>query len=309
MKSRLSFQTALTTFAAIGALASPVVAGEVTKKMMDKSVVEPEPPSRIHALINVDVSDHYITPRGLNVENSGVIFQPLVLIFWNLYSNPDAFLNDVTLTTGVWNSIHTKESGADPSHWNEIDPIGGLTFKFGKGFAFDLFWSAFQSQTDSYDTSNNLSFKLSYADSCFGNFSLNPYVEYWMEVSDKATVMFNQATSDEGWYFSIGINPTYKFKSIPFTVSLPTFINLCSDDFYQKFDGSNGGSGLAVFSTQLKVSTPMSFMPKGYGNWTAYTSVQYYHLSNDGQHDGNIALGSGTNDDLVQFHAGVSVFF
>lgn len=301
----------IVTLLAAGALSAlPALAGTVTKEKIDKSVVEPEEPSRVHALLNVDISDHYITPRGLNVENSGVIFQPLLLIFWNLYSSKDTFITDVTLTTGVWNSIHTEKSGFDPGHWNEIDPIGGLTVKFGKGFVFDAFWSAFVSQTDSYDTSNNLSLKLTYHDSCFGSsFSINPYVEYWRELSDKATVMFNPATSDESYYFSIGIEPTYKFQSIPLTISLPTFINICGDDFYQKFDGSSGGSGLAVFCTQLKFTTPLTFIPKSYGSWNAYASVQYYHLNNDGLHDGNIALGSGTSDDLVQFHAGVSVFF
>jgi hypothetical protein len=297
-------------------MALPAFAGPSAKEQLSKSVVEPEPPSRIHALINVDVSDHYITPRGLNVENSGVIFQPLVLIFWNLYSSDSGFLNDVTLTTGVWNSIHTKESGLVPGrttskngHWNEIDPIGGLTFKFLKGFQFDAFWSAFKSQTDSYETSNNLSLKLTYHDSFCESFSINPYVEYWQELSDKATVTFNPATSDESYYFSIGIDPTYKFKSIPLTVELPTFINLVEKDFYQKFDGTGGGSGLAVFSTQFKVSTPLSFIPKGYGSWTFYASAQYYHLSNDGLRDGNIALGSGDRDNLLQFHSGISVFF
>lgn len=312
-----SLQRARTALALLGAtaLTGSVFAGTSAAEKLGKSVIEPEPPSKIHVLLKVDVSDHYITPRGLNVENSGAIFQPLALIFWNLYHNENAFLNDVTLTTGVWNSIHTNESGKNPrptssnGHWNEIDPIGGLTFKFGKGLAFDAFWSAFKSQTDSYETSNNLSLKLSYADSFFENFSINPYVEFWYELSDKATVVFDSAKSDESYYFSIGINPTYKFKSIPLTVELPTFINLVGSDFYQKFDGSAGGSGLAVFSTQFKVTTPLTFVPKGYGNWSAYASFQYYHLDNEGLLNGNEALGSGTSKNLYQFHGGVSVFF
>lgn len=301
----------LLTAGALAAASLTASAGTISKARMDKSVVEPEAePSRVHALVNVDISDHYITPRGLNVENSGVIFQPIVLLFWTLHNDPHAFLTDVTLTTGVWNSIHTEKSGADPGHWNEIDPIAGLTFKFGQGFQFDAFWSAFDSQTDSYETSNNLSLKLTYNDKWFGDsFSLNPYVEYWRELSDKATVTFNTATSNESYYVSIGLTPTYKFKSIPLTITMPTFINICGDDFYQKFDGSPGGSGLAVFSTQIKFTTPLSFIPKSYGSWNAYASFQYYHLNNDGLHDGNLALGGGSADDLYQFHAGVSVFF
>lgn len=309
---RLRLVGALLAGGLLAAAAGPAFAGPSAKEKLEKSVLAPEPePSRVHALVNVDFSDHYITPRGLNVENQGLIVQPLVLIFWDLYNNPDGFINDVTLTTGVWNSIHSRKSGADPSRWNEIDPIGGLTVKFAKALSLDVFWSAFQSQTDSYETSNNLSIKLTYNDAFCKRFSFNPYVEYWKELSDKATVVFNPTTSHESYYFSIGINPTYKFESIPLTVSLPTFINICGEDFYQRFDGTPGGSGLAVFSTQFKISTPLSFIPKSYGNWTAYASVQYYHLSNDGVLDGNQVLGADAEreENLVQFHGGISVFF
>lgn len=305
---RLKTLSALFTAAALAVSAMPQAIAGPAEDKLGKSVVEPG--LRIHGLINLEVSDHYITPRGLNVENQGVIFQPLVLLFWNLYSNPNGFVNDVTLTTGVWNSIHTKKSGADPSHWNEIDPIAGITVKFAKDFAFDVFWSAFQSQTDSYDTSNNLDLKLTYSDKWFGNFSINPYVEYFWEISDKATVVFDPATSDESWYFQIGITPTYKFDSIPLTVSMPTYISLVDGDFYQRFDGTGGGSGAGVFSTQLKFSTPLSFIPKSYGNWTAYAAVQYYYLFNDGLLDGNQVLATAERQEhLFQFHAGVSIFF
>ena len=73
-------RTALALFTA-GALTGSVFAGTSAKEKLSKSVIEPEPPSKIHTLINVDISDHYITPRGLNVENEGVVVQPLVLIF------------------------------------------------------------------------------------------------------------------------------------------------------------------------------------------------------------------------------------
>ncbi len=120
----------------------------------------------VHALFQLDISDHYITPRGLNVENEGVIFQPLFLVFWNLYSDKDAgFLTDVTLTTGVWSSIHTHESGADPGYWNEFDPILGLTFKFAGGFTLDTTFTSFESMVDSYPTSTHFEAKLSFDDS------------------------------------------------------------------------------------------------------------------------------------------------
>ena len=285
-------------------------AGEADAKL-SKSVIEPEPESKIHGLINLEISDHYITPRGLDVENQGVIFQPLVLLFWDLYSSKTGFLNDVTLTTGVWNSWHTRKSGANPGQWNEIDPITGLTFKFLNDLQFDVFYTAFRSQTDSYDTSTNLDLKLTYHDHFMGDFSINPYVEFFDEISNKATVELVPAESHTSYYFQLGIDPTYSSKACPVKVELPTYVSLVGSDFYQRFSGAAGGSGVGVFSTELKVSVPLDFIPKGYGHWTAYAGFQYYYLNNPGLLDGNVALGatSARKHDLYQLHGGITIFF
>jgi hypothetical protein len=267
------------------------------------------PPSRVHALLQMDFSDHYITPRGLNVENEGLVFQPLLLAFWDLYSSKDSFVDNVTLVTGIWSSIHTNESGADPGHWNEFDPIAGLSFAFADHWKLDTTFTAFKSMVDSYPTSTHFEAKLSFDDSPWmGKFALNPFVAFWQELDEKATVVFDPSTSDSTYYFTLGINPTLKFDS--FKIEFPTFVNLVDDDFYQQFDGSPGGSGAAVFSTGAKATVPLTFMPKGYGSWSFYAGVKYYHLDNQGLLDGNSVLTPNEHKkDLVQFHTGIAVFF
>lgn len=280
-----------------------------TQAPKNPAVAPPETEPWIHALLQLDFSDHYITPRGLNVENEGLIFQPLFLVFWDLYSSKDGFLQDVSLTTGVWSSFHTRESGANPGHWNEFDPIAGLGFKFADYWKLDLNYTAFRSMVDSYPTSHHLEVKLGFDDSkILGAFALNPYIAFWKELENKATVAFDPATSDESYYFTVGVNPS--FKAGPVKFEFPTYINIVDGDFYQKFDGTGGGSGLAVFGTELKVSVPLTFVPKDMGFWTLYAGVKYYHLSNDGLRDGNMVLTVNENkDDLVQFHGGISIFF
>src|SRR5262245_56288918 len=59
------------------------------------------PPSRVHALLNFEFSDKYLTPRGMIVQNQGLVFQQLTLGFFNLYKD-ETFVNDVTLVGGVW---------------------------------------------------------------------------------------------------------------------------------------------------------------------------------------------------------------
>lgn len=293
-------------------LAVPSLRAGTTETTTAAAVEPPPPPPKLNVLLQLDVSDHYITPRGLNVENDGAIFQPLALVFANLYSNESTFVSDITLTAGVWSSIHTEESGADPSHWNEFDPILGLGFKFAENFKLDTNYTAFKSMTDSYPMSHHMELKLSFDDSKWmgETFSLNPYVAYWQELDDKATVVFDPSTSEESYYFTLGINPTLKFDAVK--IEFPTFVNIVADDFYQKFDGSGGGSGAAVIATGIKASVPLKFIPQEYGFWTWYAGVKYYHLDNDGLEDGNSVLtpdGDNDDDDLFQFHTGLTIFF
>src|ERR1700674_5529106 len=67
--------------------------------------------SNVTGLVAWDASDHYITPRGLNVEDKGLVVQPLMLLFWKLHGADQGAVSDVTLTTGIWNSLHSHRAG------------------------------------------------------------------------------------------------------------------------------------------------------------------------------------------------------
>src|SRR5688572_7638439 len=176
--------------------------------------------SRVNGLMSFDFSDNYITPRGLHVEDEGLVTQPLVLLFWKLHSSSQGKVADVTLATGVWNSFHSVRSGVNPSRWNEVDPILSLTVKFRKGFTVDAGTTAFYTPTDSYATSAHADFKLTYNDSWLGGLSLNPYVAYWIELQNKATVVFDPATSSQGSYMTVGVTPTFSLGVAGTTVDV-----------------------------------------------------------------------------------------
>ncbi|MEO5713403.1 MAG: hypothetical protein ABIT37_07930 [Luteolibacter sp.] len=285
-------------------------AGEVQSAPAAPEITPALPKLKLNMLLQLDVSDHYITPRGLDVEDDGVVFQPLVLLFANLYSSESSFVSSVDLTAGVWSSFHTETegSGPDPSHWNEFDPILGLSYKFADYFKFETNYTAFKSMTDAYPLSHHLELKLSFDDSKWmGAFTLNPYVAYWRELNDKATVAFDPSRAPESYYFTLGINPSVKLGSAK--LEFPTFMNIVGDHFYQKLDGSAGGSGVAVISTGVKASVPLKFIPQEYGFWTWYAGVKYYHLDNDGLEDGNKYAFGNPDSDLVQFNTGLTIFF
>ncbi len=265
--------------------------------------------ANVNGLMSFDFATDYITPRGLHVEDEGLVTQPLLLVFWKLRSAPKATVTDITLTTGVWNSFHSVKSGVNPSRWNEVDPILSATVKFRKGFTVDVGTTAFYTPTDSYQTSAHADFKLTYNDTALKGLTINPYVAYWIELQNKATVMFDPATSSEGSYLTLGVTPTFGLGKA--TVDVGTYANFVSADFYQQFDGSDGGSGLAVVSVAPKISLPLRFLGVTHGAWTAYAGATYYHLRNQGLLDGNQVLtnASAPDSNLVKFRGGLSVFF
>jgi len=266
--------------------------------------------ANVNGLMAFDFATDYVTPRGLHVEDEGLVTQPLLLVFWKLRAAPKAAVTDITLTTGLWNSFHSVKSGANPSRWNEIDPILSLGIKFRNGLALDTGTTAFYTPTDSYATSAHVDFKLTYNDRPHGGIAINPYVAYWFELHNKATVMFNPATSSRGSYLTVGAAPTFGIGAGA-TVELGTFANFVSSDFYQQFDGSDGGSGMAVLSVAPKVSLPLKFLGVTHGAWTAYAGLSYYYLNNQGLLDGNQVLSgaSGPESNVTKFRTGLSVFF
>src|SRR6478736_9284992 len=100
----------------LGALAALATLPAITSVAQ----AEDAPPSRSHALVNFEFSDKYLTPRGMIVQNEGLVFQNLVLGFFNLYGS-DAF--SATLVGGIWNCYGTESlpaSGGGSTHWYEI---------------------------------------------------------------------------------------------------------------------------------------------------------------------------------------------
>ena len=267
--------------------------------------------SRVNGVMGLDFSDHYITPRGLHVEDEGLVTQPLLLLLWRLHASNQGAVSDVTLATGLWNSFHSHRSGVNPSRWNEVDPILNLTVKFRNRLALDIGTTAFYTPTDSYETSAHAEFKLTYNDSPHRGFSVNPWVAYWAELQNKATVVFDPTTSSRCSYLTLGATPTFGLGLAGATLDVASYANIVSGSFYQRFDGSDGGSGLAVLSFAPKVNVPLKFLGVTHGAWTGYAGISYYHLSNDGLLDGNQALSNDTEPEpnLTRFRVGLSVFF
>jgi hypothetical protein len=308
---RSSTVRALLAASVIAAASLRAFAGDADDKL-SKSVTEPEPePSRLHVLLQLEATSQYITPRGLDVIDRGVSFQPLTVIIFDLYSNKQGWLNDISVWGSYWDDVGTVKGGAVAGYWNEIDFAGGMEFKYLNGFDLNISYSSFHSETSSYSTNGHFEVTLAYHDSFMGPFSINPNVWYFLETHKNATVQFDYTTAKTGFYFAPGIDPTLNLNPFPLKIETPTYVTLVDKVFYQKTDGTPGGSGAGVFSTGIKFSAPLTFIPKPYGSWTVYTGYQYYRVINKGALDGNEALTGSTTPkhNLNRFYGGVSIFF
>ena len=264
-------------------LALTALPSQTSVQYLDAAPPAPQP--NIHGFIEFPFKTGYMTPRGLIVEDKGLVMQPVggfVLPIGDI--GP---IKDFTLVTGVWNSINTHQHDPFVGTWNELDYFATASGTFGK-FSGAFTYSPWNSPPHSFRTEENIDFKLSYDDSDFtkqylAGFTLKPYLDFFWAVSGDSPVINGRSSS---YYVELGVNPTYTlkyFQDYPVTFTLPTYIQVGPKNFWgrgvnaeTKPDGNVG-----VFSVALNGSVPLPFIPVKYGFWHADAGVQLFWLVND----------------------------
>lgn len=281
--------------------------------------------SRVNALLNFEFSTHYLTPRGMIVQDTGLVFQPLVLGLFNVYKG-EGFLNSATLVGGVWNCFGTERiassdsGGADNTSWYEIDPIAGISLGVAKHLTVDVTYTSFNMQIKNIPFSHHLETKLSLDDSPWlGKFALHPYLIFWSELDGKATAAQvpyivdplgkgPQPLPGSSWYFDLGITPGYTFEKSGLKLEAPLRILLPDSEFYGEYYAES--STIALYEAGAKASIPLKFMPKGYGHWSAHAGVKYQHFADENLAEMQVFNAPGERtEDVVQFYCGFSTFF
>jgi hypothetical protein len=277
-------------FGSLAAAALLPLAGSTVHAADTNSVAAtppPPPPSRLNALVDLTVTSHYLTPRGMDVVRQGIVFQPLMLVFGNVYKGDakEDFLNDVTIVGGFWTCFATHKLpsstsvGATRTGWIETDPIAGVSIGFAKNFKASVTYTAFDMGIYNIPFSQHLETKLSFDDSEYLKaFALHPYALYWQELDNKA-VSSTDPNPTESHYFDTGISPGYTFKDF-YGVKLeaPCRILMAAPSFYGT--GKGGGTFISLYEIGLKASAPLPFMPQGYGHWSANLGVKYMNFCN-----------------------------
>jgi hypothetical protein len=242
-------------------------------------------PAFVTGLLDLNLSDYYLTPRGVIVENSGVIAQPVLQLFFNLYES-EGPLSNVTGMVGIWNSIHSKHRDPNNSqiapNWNEMDLLSSLSATFLKEWTFTFTYEYWISPISAFPGTSHVELRFGYSDHFLkrlmpkmpGELSINPYFNIFVEVKNKTAADAN--TVNESHYFELGAVPKYVFAGYPLTIEMPTYLTFPGDHYYSQ------NSTLGIFGTGVRVTAPLTFIRPRYGKWSVHTDFIYKHLFNDG---------------------------
>jgi hypothetical protein len=229
-----------------------------------------EAEDRFSGIFQLDVTNAYYF-RGILQEREGVILQPWTELYYSLYSDEDGFLRDVTIGAGMWSSFHSERTGASDTMgwWYEADYYPLVSMDFAGGLNLLTVYYFYTSPNDAFTTAQELNFKLSWDDSEFWDFALNPWANLAIETVNTAF------GPDEGTGLQFGIAPTlYTAPNDAFELSMPAEAGVSIEDYYEGSDGENHFWGYA--NVGLAMSIPLTFMPEDLGSWSLGLAAKYF---------------------------------
>ena len=207
----------------------------------------PAPTLDIHGFFDVTFANDYITPRGLLVTNSGLTTQLLSGLVFDLYKNPNGFVNNFNVYAGVWNDLWSKQDHPQVGSWNEFDWFVGFGVGFAQYWKVGLQYIVFLSPPGAFRQERNLELAVSFDDGALTGsaFSVNPYVKVFYAISGDSTVVVGK---QGGTYdVEIGMLPALALKKIngvPLTITAPTWVTVGPTSYWN--NGATGCGTVAI---------------------------------------------------------------
>ena len=166
---------------------------------------------RLSVSAGVDWTSAYFF-RGIKQETDDLILQPYGELTLKLVENAGA-LTSLSLTGGIWNSLHSGATGSDsptasdPKLWYELDGYFKLSAVLLEDWTASVIYTAYLSPNNVFNSVQEIAVGLAYNDAkLLGPFALNPSVLIAFEFDGQA-----DAGADKGIYAQIGIAPAYTF--------------------------------------------------------------------------------------------------
>jgi len=269
------------------ALAALTLMPSLARAQDEIAPVEPEGPNqgKISISGSIGLTTEYWF-RGIIQETEGVQFQPDLSLTFSLYENEaeDALLQAVSITGGIWNSIHTEETGATggtASPWYEADGYFSLDFTFADKYSFGLGYTAYTSPNGAFGTTQEIGLTFGYDDTgrwtglgLPESFAISPEFLVAFEFDGGA----DGIGDGDGVYFQLSFGPSFDIldsEDFPVSLSIPVTFGFGSD--YYEFASASGidDDAFGYFDVGLVFSTPLKFIPSDYGSWEAYAGVHF----------------------------------
>jgi hypothetical protein len=285
--------------------------GEV-KPIEADAAPAPESPN-IHGFFNSPFKTAYVTPRGLVVQNAGLVWQPVVGLVFPLEDL--SIFKKTSFVGGIWNSVDTAEAGGDPrvGPWDEMDVFASFNATVADNFGLSLTYGAWNfPQATGPHTEHNLDLKVTYDDSkLWGNsgWAFHPYADFWWAISGSSTVVLGRQGSTG--YIELGLTPTYTWKAsadYPVTLTFPAYISIGPSNYWDEH-GTITTSHFGLVSASANASVPLAFIPTKYGFWHADLGVTYDYLINDSLLAAGGIVSGNTNHNVIIGSLGFGVNF
>ena len=213
--------------------------------------------------------------RGYRLEDAGIIFQPSATLGVALGSVGES---SFAAKLGVWESIHSKKTGADTSTdvlrpWYESDITLGIEWNRGVWSA-GLSYNWYASPSNAFETYEEILLSAAFDDAdSLGVWAFAPSVSLGIETGKGLSDGI-----DKGVYAQLGIEPSVDWESGllgTITFSFPCSAGLSLKDYYQNSAGDDQTFGFATIAAKASVPIPL---PEACGAWTGYAQVTQWFL-------------------------------
>jgi hypothetical protein len=302
MTTRSSFvlsQVGLAALLLALAVSAPAAA-QTTVVVEETEVEEEEDASRWSGAVQFDFTNAYYF-RGYLNERADFIWQPWAELYLNLFSSDDAFIRDVTVGFGVWNSVHENKTFADrsPEALYETDWYPMVAIGLPGDVTFTTYYYWYTSPNGAFDTVQELDLRLDWDDTEFSKdlplAPFNPYINFAIE-TDRTS---NVNNSSEGVGVQLGFEPLLfelDNDDFPLALTAPVELGLSVDDYYSTPGGQNKGFGYISYG--VAASLPLAFLDSSWGDVSLGLSGKGMHFDhvlaqiNHGDDNYGVMMGS-----------------
>jgi uncharacterized protein (TIGR02001 family) len=242
--------------------------------------------------VTMDLLNQYMF-RGIRQNSTEVAMWPTVDLGLATFSG-DGALKSVGLNFGVWNSLHTGDTGSDgPTGklWYESDFYATVGFGFGGGVSLATTYTAYTSPNNMFSTVKELAFKLALDDSPhLGKAAMKPYLVIGQEFDADPGVGQADAGLSAGTYMELGVAPAVSGSKA--SLSVPLRVGMSLNDYYE-LDGDDHAFGF--FSVAGIVTVPLGGTTN-FGAWNVHGGVEFQALGDTTKFfnggDGSQVIGS-----------------